>query len=158
MLQQADPVLDLVSGFVFLAVEGGRAASGRTPAEAVSRLVSLLGDGVRYVAAAQVFADLAGGVGSVGEYVSGPGPWAAAARTGHANAVHQLGEQWGIALLACGDGGGQDLKGGVDGEVDLCGQAAARAPDRVVVWLGRQAVRTRPARIVIPLFRAPAAC
>src|SRR5690242_4697196 len=158
LLQQADPVLDLVSGLVFLAVEDGRTASGRTPAEAVSHLVPLLRDGVRDVPPSQVFADLAGGVGPVSEHVNGPGPRTAAAGAGNADAVRELGEQRGVAPLAGGDGGGQDLEGGIDGEVDLCGQAAARAADRVVVRLGRQTGRTRPARIMVPLFRAPAAC
>ncbi len=82
LLQQADPVLDLVSELVFLAVEDGRTASGRTLAEAVSHLVPLLRDGVRDAPPSQVFADLAGGVGPVGEHVNGPGPRTAKAGRG----------------------------------------------------------------------------
>lgn len=91
----------------------------------MSHLVPLLRDGVRDLPPSQVFADFTGGVRPVGEHVDGPGPWAAAAHTSNADAVHQLGEQRGVASLAGGDDDGQDLKGGVDGEVDLCSQAAA---------------------------------
>lgn len=70
------------------------------------------------------------------------------------NSVHHLLEGGRVASLAGGDDGSEDVEGGVDGEVNLGGQSAARASQTVVVRLGREAVRTRPAQIVSPLLRA----
>lgn len=62
LLQQPDPALDPIPSFVHLAVEGGWAAARRAPAEPVSGLVALLGDGVRDLPTAQVLADPPRGV------------------------------------------------------------------------------------------------
>lgn len=158
LLQKADPALDFVPALVHFAVEAGRTASGGTTAESVSGLVSLLRDGVRDPAFAQVGANLTGGVRPVGKHMSGPGAGASTADPGDTNSVHHLLEGGCVASLAGGDDGSEDVEGGVDGEVNLGGQSAARASQTVVVRLGREAVRTRPARIVSPLLRAPAAC
>lgn len=158
LLQQADPAFDPVSLLVHFPVESGRAASVRAPAQAVFGLVTLLRDGVRDLSATQVVAYGTGGVRAVGEDVVGPGTRASAARPGDADAVHDLGECRGVAALPGGDDGGQDVEGGVDGEMNLCGQAAARPADRVVGRLGLQPVRGRPTRTGSPLLRAPAAC
>lgn len=158
LLQQGESALDFVPAFVHFAVEHGWAAAGRTTPEAVSCLVTLLRDGVRDLAFAQVGADGAGGVGAVGKHVAGPGPWAPTADPGDADSVHHLLEGGCVAPLSGGDDSGEDVEGGVDGEVNLGGQSAARAAETVVVRLGRQAVLARPARIGSPFLRAPAAC
>lgn len=158
LLQKADPTFDLVPALVRLAVETGRAATGRASAEPVSGLVALLRDGVRDLSSAQVGADLAGGVGAVGEHMVRSGARTSAAGTGDADLVHDLLEDGRVTSLACRDDSREDVERGIHGQVNLGGQATARATEAVVVRLGRQTIRTRPARIVSPLLRAPAAC
>lgn len=158
LFQEAYPALDPVSAFVHLAVESWRAATRRAPAETVAGLIAFLRDGVLDLPVAQVLADLPGGVRPVGQDVVRADARSSAAGTWHPDAVHDLGEHRGVASLSGGDDSGKNVEGGVDGEMDLGRQAAARASDRMVGRLGRKAVLARPARIVNPLFRAPAAC
>lgn len=80
---------------------------------------------------------------------------ASAAHPGNTDAFHALGEQRGVYSLSGGDHGGQDVEGGVHGEVELGGQAPAQAANRLVVRLGRQPVSRRPARLDSPLFASP---
>lgn len=158
LLQKADPALDFVSALVHFAVESRRAAAEGTTPDPVSGLVPLLRDGVRDPAFAQVGADLTGGVRPVGKYMFRPGAGASTADPGDTDSVHHLLKDGCVAPLAGGNDGCEDVEGGVDGEVNLGGQPAARAPQAVVVRLGCEAVRTRPARAVSPFLRAPAAC
>ena len=158
LLEEPDSALDFVSAFVRFAVEAGRATARRSAPEPVSGLVTLFRDGVRDPAFTQVGADLTGRVGPVGEYVLRPGPRASAADSRDADTFHDLLEGRRVTPLTGCDDRREDVEGGVDGEVDLGDQTAARAPEAVVVRFGRQAVRTRPARIVSPFLRAPAAC
>lgn len=154
LLQESVPALGLVPALVHLAVEGRQPSSGAAASEAVAGLVALLRDGVRDLAAAQVLADRAGGVRPVGENVARADTRASAALPGNTDAVHDPAEHWGVGPLTGGDHGRQDVEGGVDGEVELGGQAAARASDRVVVRLCCQPVGTRLARIGSP-FAGP---
>lgn len=158
LLQKADPALDFVPAFVHFAVEAGRTAAGRTAAEPVSGLVPLLRDGVRDPAFAQVGANLTGGVRPVGKHMFRPGAGASTADPGNTDSLHHLHEGGRVAPLASSDDGCEDVERGIDGEVNLGSQSAARASQAVVVRLGREAIRTRPAWIVSPLLRAPAAC
>lgn len=158
LLEKPDPALDFVSALACLAVEAGRVATGWASAEPVSGLAALLRDGVRNLASAQVGADLTGGVGAVGEQMVRPGAWMSAAGTGDADLVHDLFEDGCVTTLACRDDSGEYVERGIDGQMNLGGQAAGRAPEAVVVRLGHQTIRTCPARIVSPVLRAPAAC
>jgi hypothetical protein len=158
LFQQTDPALDLVPALVHFTVEAGWPSTRRATPETVSCLVTLLRDGVRDLPAAQVLADLPGGVRAVGQHVVGTNARSSATGPWNADAVHDLGEHRSVAALSGGDDGGQDTEGGIDSEVNLGGQAATRASERMVRRLGRQPVGRRPARIVIPFLRAPAAC
>lgn len=151
LLEETDPALDLVSGLVFLMAEARWAAVGRTSASVVAGLVVLLRNGVRDLPTVQILADLARGVGAVGQYAGGSSVRMSAADPRNADAVHDLGENRGIGSLSSGDDGGQDVEGGVDGQVNLGGQATSRAAECVVVRLGRRPVRTWSAWIGSPL-------
>lgn len=83
---------------------------------------------------------------------------ASAAGPGDADSIHKPGELRGASALSAGDRDGQDVPGAGHRQVELGTQASARAAQRTIVRLRRQLVRTRPARIVIPFLRAPAAC
>ncbi len=154
--EEPDPAPDFVPGLVFLTVEAGWAAADRTPASAVADLVALLRNGVRELPAAQVFADLPGGVSAVGQGVSGSSARIPATDPQNANARHDLGEHRGISPLSSGDHGGQDTGGGVDGQTNLGGQPAAGPAERLASRPTCRIFQFVPRRR--PFVRASAAC
>lgn len=155
LLEGPNPAFDFAPGLVSLTVEAGRATTGRTPAKAVPGLVALLRNGVRDLPATQVLADLTGGVRAVGQDVSRSGARRSATDPRNTDAVHNPGEHRGIGSLPSGDHSGQNVKRGVNSQVDPGGQAAARAARRVVVRLGRQAAGSRPGPDQQPSFSSP---
>lgn len=158
LLQQTDPALDLVSALVHLAVESGRAATGRPSTDPVAGLVALLRDGVRDPAFAQVGADLERGVGAIRKDVLRASARMSNAGPRDADLLHDPLENRCVAPLARGDDSRKDVAGSVHREVNLGGQPTTGAAETMVVRLGCQVVRTRPARIVSPFLRAPTAC
>lgn len=105
---------------------------------------------------AQVGAVLTGGVGLVGAHPRGPGAWPARPQSWHPDAPQDDLELRGVAALPGSDHDGHGLLALLDGQVQLGGQAAARAPKAVVARLGGDAAGRL--LLQVPLFRAPAAC
>ncbi|GAA3424591.1 hypothetical protein GCM10018953_52240 [Streptosporangium nondiastaticum] len=61
----------------------------------------------------------------------GPGARPAGAGTGHADGFQHGGELGAVVDVAGGEREGQGQAASVDGQVDLGGQSAARAPERL---------------------------
>lgn len=94
---------------------------------AVAGLVGLVRDGAADTASAQVGAVLAGGVRLVGTHSIGASTRPARPQPGDPDAAQEDLELWGVAALSGRDHDRHGLLSLLDGQVQLGGQAAARA-------------------------------
>jgi hypothetical protein len=151
-----DAALDRVPSLVVLRVELRRTAAAGAAFPSVAGLVGLVRDGAANATSAQLGAVLPGGVRLISAHPPRPGARSAGPQPGHPDAAQDNLELRGVPALPGGDHDGHGLLPLLDGEVQLGGQAAARAPEAVVVGLdcdtaGRLLLQ-------VPLFLAPAAC
>jgi len=86
----------------------------------------------------------------------GPGPWPARTGAGDADFVQDRLELRGVAALSGGEHNRHGLLPLLDGQVELGGQATARAAKAMVVRLDGDAAGRLG--LQVPLFLAPAAC
>lgn len=154
--EAVDSALDRVPSLVVLWVELRRPAAARSALLAVACLVGLVRDGAAGPAPPQVSAVLPRGVRLVGAHTIGSGARPARPKTRDTDLVQDRLELRGIAALASGDHDGHGLLALFDGQVQLGGLAAARAPEPVVVRLGGDAAGRL--LLQLPFFLAPAAC
>jgi hypothetical protein len=136
LFQETYPALDSVSALAHLPVETGRTSSGRAAAEAVSGLVT--------ARSARTWS---------GRTRGRPPPTPGTRMRSMTLANNGASARRPTVITVA-----RTWKEGVHGEVEPGGQATARAANRMVVRLGRQPVRTRPARLDSPPFAGPAAC
>lgn len=154
--QAIDPALHCVAFLVVLLVEGRRPTAPTPELLSVANLVGLLRDGALDPASAQVGAVGARAVGFVGADLVRFGAWPSWPGAGNADAFEDWLELWAVVPVPGGDQERQRLLPLLGREVDLRGQAAAGAPEAVIVGLG-----VDPAgrlALQIPFLRAPAAC
>lgn len=148
--------LDRVPGLVVLRVELWRPTATRAAFLAVTGLVGFVRDGAPDPAPPQVSAILPGGVRLVGAHAIWPGARPARPKTRDTDLVQDRLELWGIAPLPSRDHDRHGLLALLDSQVQLRGQAAARAPEPMVVRLDGDAAGRF--LLQLPLFLAPAAC
>lgn len=151
-----DAALDCVPSLVVFRVEFRRTAAAGAAFPSLAGLVDFVRDGAANATSAQVGAVLAGGVRLIGAHPPRPGARSAGPRPGHPDEAQEDLELRGVRALPGCDHDGHGLLSLLDGEVQLGGQAAARAPEAVVVGLGGEAAGRL--LVQVPLFLAPAAC
>lgn len=143
LLESGDGPLDGISLLVCLSVETRWAASDAASPQAVADLVRGLRDDVRGLrddgsdaATTEVPADRARGVGPICKDDRRAGSWPAESASRDPDSGHDPLEGWRVTGLACSDVDSQRPCPAVAGQVDLRAQAAAGAPQRVVLGLG----------------------
>ena len=130
------------------------AASAPATPGADGELVTAFGDGVRDPAAAQVKADLVGGIALVGDEAQRPDARPPRVDAGNPDRFDDLDQAGAVVDVAARDHERQRQATSVTGQVDLGGQPAAGSserPVRLVILLP-----VRPSGV--PLLRAPAEC
>ncbi len=137
--ESVDSAFDGVPGSVVIRAEPGRAAASAAAVLAVLLLVCWFGNGAGDAASAQVSAVCAGAVGLVGPDLVGPCAGTACADARDIDAVQDGLELGRVAALPGGHDQGQHLLALFTSQVDLRGQPAAGASQRVVVWFCREA-------------------
>src|SRR5512140_623983 len=139
--------LDGVAVLVLSGVEGGRAAAVAATAAAVFLLVLLDRDDRLDPALAQVGAVGGGGVGLIAHRGGGPGTRPSLAPAADGQLVHQRDELRAIAVLARGQDAGDGAAAPVGDQVNLGGQPAAGAAQRLPPGRGGRrilVIRQRP--------------
>jgi hypothetical protein len=147
----AEAAFDDVAAPVDLLVE---AASAPTTPGADGELVTAFGDSARDPAAAQVKADLVGGIALVGDEVQRPDARPPRVGAGDPDRFDDLDQAGAVVDVAARDDKGQRQAASVTGQVDLGGQPAAGSSERPVRLVILLPVRPGGA----PLLRAPAEC
>jgi hypothetical protein len=155
-LEPVDPALHRMPQLVEHPVKGGRAAAPPASGPPVGGLVVLLRDGGPDAPAAKVGAIGPGAVGLVGQHPVGPGAGPPRAQARHPDATKHRGELGAVAAMAGGDQDRQGALATLDGQVQLAGQSAPGAPERVV--LGLVVDSAWFFALPVPPLRAPAAC
>lgn len=152
-LESVDPALDRMALAVVGRVEARRPTVAGAELLAVACLVGLVGDGAEDPAAAQAGAVPAGGVRLVGPYPIGTNEWPARPDAGHANLLQHQFELWRVSTPPCRHHDRHGLLTLFDSQVQLGGEAAARASQPVITRLGEHA--TRRFLLLVALFAGP---